>query len=51
MRMPAPSADSAEHLRDELERADLLVRAAAERIRTGIGSTKPEPGWGIPGCA
>jgi hypothetical protein len=47
--MPEPYADSAAHLRHELERADLLVRAAAERFRAGIGGTKPAPGWGIPG--
>lgn len=39
---------SAEHLRDALARADLLVRAQIETFRHGLGQDKPGTDWGLP---
>ena len=38
---------SLEHLSDELDRADQLVRAQTERWRQLIASTKPDESWGM----
>lgn len=40
-------ATSAAHLRDELARVDLLVRAQVVRWRRTIGAAKPEQLWGM----
>lgn len=42
-----PYRRSAEHLRDELARVDLLVRAQVVRWRLTIGQTKAEEMWGM----
>ena len=42
-----PYHDSGAHLRDELARVDLLVRAQVKRWRLTIGSAKPEKLWGM----
>jgi len=42
-----PYADSGAHLRDELARVDLLVRAQVQRWRLTIGAAKPEHLWGM----
>jgi len=42
-----PYAGNAEHLRDELARIDLLVRAQVVRWRSTIGASKPERLWGM----
>jgi len=42
-----PYADSGAHLRDELARVDLLVRAQVVRWRRTIGAAKPEQLWGM----
>ena len=48
---PLPSAppytSSAEHLNDELSRADRFVKAQTLRWRTSIGQSKPENYWGM----
>lgn len=41
--------DSAEHVRDELARVDLLVRAQVAWFRHNLGATKPSAQWGLPG--
>lgn len=43
----APYPDNAAHLRDELARVDLLVRAQVTRWRLTIGESKPEGLWGM----
>jgi AAA+ superfamily predicted ATPase len=40
--------DSATHVRDELARADLLVRAQVEWFRHGLGAVKSPSEWGLP---
>lgn len=40
--------DSAEHVRDEIARVDLLVRAQVEWFRHNLGATKPSAQWGLP---
>jgi AAA+ superfamily predicted ATPase len=42
-----PYAESGVHLRDELARADLLVRAQVARWRLTIGASKPPNLWGM----
>lgn len=42
-----PYEDSGAHLRDELARVDLLVRAQVVRWRRTIGDDKPEQLWGM----
>jgi ATPase family associated with various cellular activities (AAA) len=44
---PAGYADSASHLRDHLERIDLLVKAQTVRWTATIGASKPEEHWGM----
>lgn len=44
---PEPYRSNAEHLRDELARVDLLVRAQVIRWRLTLGATKPEQMWGM----
>jgi AAA+ superfamily predicted ATPase len=47
LRAPQAYRSSAEHLRDELARVDLLVRAQVIRWRLTLGATKPEQMWGM----
>lgn len=42
-----PYQDNNEHLRDELSRIDLLVRAQVLRWRLTIAASKPEDMWGM----
>lgn len=42
-----PYEDNSEHLRDELSRIDLLVRAQVLRWRRTIAASKPEDLWGM----
>jgi hypothetical protein len=42
-----PYKSNADHLRDELARVDLLVRAQLVRWRLTIGQTKPPEIWGM----
>jgi ATP-dependent 26S proteasome regulatory subunit len=42
-----PYEANGQHLRDELARADILVRAQVVRWRLTIGSNKPENLWGM----
>ncbi len=42
-----PYRDAGEHLRDELERIDQLVRAQTVRWRLTLAATKPENLWGM----
>lgn len=44
---PNPYASSMEHLRDELARVDLLVRAQVVRWRSTLGTLKVEQMWGM----
>jgi AAA+ superfamily predicted ATPase len=44
---PGPYTTSGEHLRDELARIDLLVRAQVVRWQMTIGAQKPENLWGM----
>ena len=44
---PGPYRSSGEHLRDELARIDVLVRAQVVRWRTTIGDAKPPNFWGM----
>ena len=44
---PAPYHDSGEHLWEELDRIDRLVRAQTLRWRLTIGASKPEHLWGM----
>lgn len=47
LRAPEPYRTSAEHLRDELARVDLLVRAQVVRWRLTFGATKAQQMWGM----
>ena len=42
-----PYASSMEHLEDELQRIDYLVRAQTVRWRLSVGASKPEHLWGM----
>jgi hypothetical protein len=46
-RDPRPYADSDEHLLDELQRIDRLVRGQTVRWRSTIAEGKPERLWGM----
>ncbi len=45
--MLGPYQDAAEHLRDELDRIDQLVRAQTVRWRMTLAASKPENLWGM----
>lgn len=47
LRAPEPYRSNAEHLRDELTRVDLLVRAQVVRWRLTLGATKLDHMWGM----
>lgn len=47
LRAPNPYRSSAEHLRDELARVDLLVRAQVVRWRQTFGASKAQQMWGM----